>query len=102
VVLGPADDGGYYLLGMKAAHAHLFSGIAWSTASVAETTRARAAALGLEVVELASWYDVDDHASLLRLLDDVSMTDGLVPYAAPFTHSALARMGMRGLGLAAE
>src|ERR1700709_2834255 len=51
VVLGPADDGGYYLLGMKAAHAHLFADIAWSTDSVAETTRLRAAALGLGVVE---------------------------------------------------
>ena len=42
VVLGPAEDGGYYLLGMSAPHAHLFEDIAWSTDSVAEATRARA------------------------------------------------------------
>jgi rSAM/selenodomain-associated transferase 1 len=107
VVLGPADDGGYYLLGMKAAHAHLFADIAWSSDSVAETTRVRAGQLGLEVVELPTWYDVDDHAALVRLLDETAMPaarNGLLPYAAPFTSLALARMGMRArdLDLAAE
>ena len=107
VVLGPADDGGYYLLGMKAAHAGLFADIAWSTGSVAETTRARAAALGLDVVELPTWYDVDDQAALTRLLDDTAMprvSNSLLPYAAPFTALALARIGIRGpdLDLAAE
>jgi uncharacterized protein len=107
VVLGPADDGGYYLLGMKAAHAHLFADIAWSSDSVAETTRVRAGQLGLEVVELPTWYDVDDHAALVRLLDETAMPaarGGLLPYAAPFTSLALARMGMRArdLDLAAE
>jgi rSAM/selenodomain-associated transferase 1 len=112
VVLGPADDGGYYLLGMKATHAHLFADVAWSTGAVAETTRARAAELGLEVVELPSWYDVDDHAALVQLLRetvtsrawDRRVRNGLLPYAAPFTAMALARMGLRGedLDLAAE
>ena len=49
---------------MKAAHAHLFADIAWSTDSVAETTRLRAAQLGLDIVELPTWYDVDDQDSL--------------------------------------
>ena len=94
VVLGPAEDGGYYLLGMKAAHAHLFADVAWSTASVAETTRIRAAQLGLEVVELPTWYDVDDQAALSRLLIETSDFGGtmLSRYAAPFTAAALARM----------
>ncbi len=60
VVLGPAEDGGYYLLGMKQPHAHLFADIAWSTSSVAAATHARAVALGLDVVTLPAWYDVDD------------------------------------------
>ncbi len=67
-MLGAAEDGGYYLLGMRQAHAHLFADIAWSTGTVADTTRRRAASLGLDVVELPRWYDVDDAASLSRLL----------------------------------
>src|SRR5664279_4062291 len=107
VVLGPADDGGYYLLGMKAAHAHLFADITWSMDSVAETTRLRAAELGLEVVELPSWYDVDDQPALDRLLRETetpAITNGLLPYAAPVTAVALSRMGLRMAkpGLAAE
>jgi len=107
IVLGPAEDGGYYLLGMRAAHARLFADVAWSTDSVAETTRARAAELGLEVVELPAWYDVDDHAGLRRLAAETQRGhDGELsrPYAAPFTAAALARMGLqvRDLDLAAE
>jgi glycosyltransferase A (GT-A) superfamily protein (DUF2064 family) len=106
-VLGPADDGGYYLLGMKAGHAHLFADIAWSTDSVAETTRQRAAELGIELVELPAWYDVDDEAALQRLLMETAapeITGGLLPYAAPVTAAALERMGLRisSLDLAAE
>ena len=41
-VLGPCPDGGYYLLGLKAAHAEMFSDIAWSTEVVAAATRERA------------------------------------------------------------
>ena len=52
VVLGPADDGGYYLLGMKQPYAHLFADIAWSTSEVAAATRERATSLGLEVITL--------------------------------------------------
>jgi rSAM/selenodomain-associated transferase 1 len=98
VVLGPADDGGYYLLGMKAAHAHLFADIAWSTDSVAHTTRIRAAELGLEVVELPTWYDVDDRTTLGRLLAETARLrkrNGLLPYAAPVTALTLERMGLR-------
>lgn len=102
IVLGPAEDGGYYLLGMKAPHAHLFADIAWSTDSVAESTRTRASQLGLEVVELPSWYDVDDQASLQRLQIETAapgIANGLVPYAAPYTARALASMDLRPRGL---
>jgi rSAM/selenodomain-associated transferase 1 len=88
-VLGPADDGGYYLLGMKAPHAHLFAGIAWSTADVAAQTRARARDIGLELVELPYWYDVDDAASLARLVDDLA-----TGAQAPATAACLDRIGI--------
>lgn len=67
LVLGPSMDGGYYLLGLKAAHRRLFEDIDWSTERVAQQTLARAAEIGLTVHLLPSWYDVDD-ADGLRLL----------------------------------
>ena len=69
IILGSADDGGYYLLGMKAAHAPLFVNIAWSTDSVAQATRDRAVALGLPVVELPQWYDIDDSVGARSLVE---------------------------------
>jgi uncharacterized protein len=107
IVLGPAEDGGYYLLGMKAAHAHLFAGIAWSTGSVAAATRERAASLGLEVVELAPWYDVDDPQALMRLRADLARPRDsftLAPFTAPATQAALCalRSAESGRAQAAE
>jgi len=96
VVLGPADDGGYYLLAIKAPHAALFRDIDWSTERVAAQTRARAAELGLELVTLPSWYDVDDAGSLHALLDEL---DGAgrrgVFYGAPATARWLAHHDIR-------
>ena len=87
-VLGATHDGGYYLLGLKAPHAQMFADIAWSTASVAEATRARARDLGLDLVELEPWYDIDDAASLGTLTAD------LAGYAAPATRAVLAQLGL--------
>lgn len=67
VVIGAADDGGYYLVGIKAAHARLFAEIDWSTARVFTQTIERAREIDLPVVELPAWYDVDDAATLARL-----------------------------------
>ena len=66
-VLGPSSDGGYYLLGLKAAHRHMFEDIAWSTERVAKQTRERAREIGLDVHRLPVWYDVDDVEGLRRL-----------------------------------
>jgi hypothetical protein len=60
VVLGPATDGGYYLIGLKAAHPRLFEDVKWGGAAVLAETLSRATEIGLPVVQLASWYDVDD------------------------------------------
>jgi rSAM/selenodomain-associated transferase 1 len=67
IVLGPAHDGGYYLLGAKRAHHRLFEDIAWSTEQVARQTLARADELGLPVHLLPTWYDVDDIGTLRML-----------------------------------
>ena len=66
--MGACDDGGYYLLGMRLPYTRLFADIAWSTSSVAATTRIRAAELGLDLVELPPWYHIDDAAALERLV----------------------------------
>jgi uncharacterized protein len=66
-VLGPALDGGYYLLGLKAKHHRLFQDIAWSTERVAQQTLERAVELELPVHMLPAWYDVDDVAGLEML-----------------------------------
>lgn len=68
VVLGGSDDGGYYLIGMKRAHAEPFERITWSTSSVYAETAERIREAGIELVELPLWYDVDD-AATLRVLE---------------------------------
>ena len=69
VVLSPAHDGGYTLIGLSRYHARLFEDIPWSTSAVHRLTVERAAAIGVPVVDVAGWYDVDD-ADSLRLLED--------------------------------
>jgi rSAM/selenodomain-associated transferase 1 len=64
VVLGPAEDGGYYLLAASAVHPALFRDMRWSTADVAQETLRRSRALGLRTHVLPGWYDVDDSRSL--------------------------------------
>lgn len=106
VVLGPAEDGGYYLIGLKRPHRRLFEDIAWSTEQVFGQTLDRAAELKLEAVTLARWYDVDDIDCLQRLADEI--LDGAVPgmYAAPHTarvlHDLLAGPGRAWLSRAAQ
>jgi rSAM/selenodomain-associated transferase 1 len=71
VVLGPAVDGGYYLIGLKHPHRRLFQEIAWSTEQVFAQTVERAASIGLELVTLPAWYDVDDPPSLAWLCGEL-------------------------------
>jgi hypothetical protein len=97
VVLGPAADGGYYLIGMRYFHKHLFEEIDWSTERVYRQTIMRADEIGLPVAALAEWYDVDDEASLSRLARELlcgpnaaRSQDG--GYAAPRTTALLKRL----------
>lgn len=98
LVLGVSEDGGYYLIGLKAPHAALFRDIAWSTEQVSTQTLARAATLGLEVVALPLWFDVDDAVSLARLVDDLSRPPGMGPvhYAAHATRAWVKHAGADG------
>jgi len=58
-VLGPTVDGGYYLIGLTAAPATLFTDIAWSGADVLRTTHARAAGAGVQFTLLPALRDID-------------------------------------------
>jgi len=68
LTLAPAVDGGYVLIGTRCYLPELFRDIPWSTGKVLRRTLERAAALGLAVSELPGWEDLDDVASLQRLL----------------------------------
>jgi len=70
VVIGPTEDGGYYLIGLRGSTPALLRDIPWSTDSVAQATLDRARALGLSVDVLPEWYDIDDIPTLRRALAD--------------------------------
>ncbi len=72
MVLGPASDGGYYLIGLKQPQRHLFTQIAWGTETVAHATRERAAEIGLATTLLPEWYDVDDIETLGWLQEELA------------------------------
>jgi rSAM/selenodomain-associated transferase 1 len=71
VVLGPCDDGGYYLIGLKKLHREIFERIDWSTEHVLHQTLQRATESGLEAKLLPLGYDVDDRATLQWLCSEL-------------------------------
>lgn len=97
VVLGPAVDGGYYLIGLKAPHPALFENIPWSTADVYRLTVERAQEIGLDVAALPVWYDIDDAETFAQLRDELAgkpppfAEPGLVGGPAAATRAYLAR-----------
>jgi rSAM/selenodomain-associated transferase 1 len=102
MVIGPADDGGYYILGISRPHRRLFDDVEWSTPRVLGQTLARAAELGLEVVTLPGWSDIDDASSLRRfaMSRGGDNLDGPArPFAAPHSSAHLeARLRDSDLG----
>ena len=68
VVLGPASDGGYYLVGAAHKVPPIFEGMPWSTSAVWPQTVAQLAACGARWRELPLWHDVDDEAGLASLM----------------------------------
>lgn len=70
-VIGPCDDGGFYLLGLNAAHDDLFLNIDWSSDKVAEQTTARVKACGMSIARLEPWFDIDRPEDLERAAKDI-------------------------------
>jgi hypothetical protein len=87
LVLGPGEDGGYYLVGMTQPRAALFSEIAWSSDLVLTQTIERARALNLHTHLLPPWYDVDTPADARRLAREL---DTLSASRMPHTRAFLA------------
>ena len=71
-MLGPADDGGYYLIGMREAHPEVFDGISWVTDSVLIDTLAASDRIGVETRLVRGTYDVDTIEDLRRLERDLA------------------------------
>jgi uncharacterized protein len=94
IVLGPCDDGGYYLIGLKKLHTELFERIDWSTERVLAQTMRNAAKIGLKVKLLPMEYDIDDGAALRRLSSEL-LGQNARDSVAPSTRKFLARIAVR-------
>lgn len=99
VVVGAAEDGGYYLIGLKKTHRRLFENIDWSTSKVLDQTIARAKEIGLPLTVLPSWFDVDDADTLRHLCNEFFHRNGRQPaqsdtiaYRAPHTRGYLTKL----------
>jgi uncharacterized protein len=104
VVLGPAADGGYYLIGLKRVHQRLFEAIDWSTERVYRQTIMRADEIGLPVASLPEWYDVDDASTFATLVQELLAGSGAAKayrggYAAPRTAAFLAKLAATNGGV---
>lgn len=82
VILGPSEDGGYYLIGLRTPCPGLFEAMTWSTPDVLAETVRRAADLGLRIAYLPTWYDIDTPADLTRLQTALTR-----PYAHALRHT---------------
>ena len=91
VVLGPADDGGYYLVAARAVYSSLFREMVWSTTSVLDETLERCRVAGLRSSLLEPWYDVDSAEDLGRLSREL---DSLPAERARHTRAALRAAGV--------
>jgi glycosyltransferase A (GT-A) superfamily protein (DUF2064 family) len=90
MVIGPATDGGYYLIGLRRPCPALFTSMAFSTADVRRTTTSLAETCGLTVSFVPPWQDVDTVDDLRRVLRD--------PHGATHTRAWVAAYGLGSAG----
>ena len=81
LAIGPAADGGYYLIGMRRFLPEIFTGIPWSTSEVLSCTITRSETLGIGAALLPEWRDVDNPNDLEALEDRLSQS------ASPARHT---------------
>jgi rSAM/selenodomain-associated transferase 1 len=97
VAMAPMLDGGYGVLALNQPDSTLFTDMPWSTGTVAELTRQRARAAGIELIELPIWYDVDDALSLSLLAAELNggplpLGHGLVGAKVPRTEAVMRQL----------
>ncbi|MGH9371061.1 MAG: TIGR04282 family arsenosugar biosynthesis glycosyltransferase [Vicinamibacterales bacterium] len=80
LVLGPAEDGGYYLIGLSQSRPEFFEHIPWGTPLVLQRTREAAEAIGIPVEAIPLWYDVDSASDLRRVWHRADQPDGAARY----------------------
>ena len=85
-VLGPCDDGGFYLLGVRSCCSGLLAGIPWSCRYTCAATEARLSSHGMKVARIRSSFDIDTPADVHRLRREL---DELPPEIAPRTRKLL-------------
>ena len=95
VVIGPTHDGGYYLVGAKAAHPTLFENDGMGTKSALEALRARARFLELSTAFTDPFYDIDVAEDLIQLAAELQLS----PHKAPRTAAWFAEWGQTVAGL---
>jgi glycosyltransferase A (GT-A) superfamily protein (DUF2064 family) len=88
LVVAPASDGGYSLIGLREPAPALFAGVPWGTPGVMAATRTRAAAAGILITEIEAVDDVDRPEDLAPLADALARA----PAAAPRTRHVLASL----------
>ncbi len=93
VVLGPAEDGGYYLIGARRALPPILAGVSWGTGRVLEQTLQSAARCGCRAALLPPWYDVDRPEDLGRLRSDLARRVGSPAERTALFLDRLARAG---------
>ena len=86
VVVGPTDDGGYYLVGAKAAHPNLFENDGLGTSSALERLLARTESLELSTGFTETFYDIDVADDLLLLEDELRLNPAKAPRTAAWFH----------------
>lgn len=88
-VIGPAEDGGYYLIGLKKVQVDYFKDIPWSTDKVLNHTLQALTQKGNTVCLLPQWYDVDDKNSLSRMIEEIEKNkiDNMPFYSKLYLHT---------------
>lgn len=84
LVLGPTEDGGYYLIGCRRFAPPLFQGVEWSTPRTREQTLANARRLGYQAALLEPWFDLDEWKDVERLLAAARQGERLPAHLAAF------------------